>query len=113
MSRKLRSWRWRTAAASSAALVAAFLMFGSFGSKGLPLGTGQRTVTAQASQALAGTAFTLPSSLTRQGTGRLTDNPALPSAAEAASRIAAGEAHKAKVAGWYPARSNGLPANDP
>src|SRR5438067_12296541 len=113
MSRKLRSWRWRTAAASSVALVAAFVMFGSFGSKQLPLGTGQRTLNAQASQALAGTAFTLPSSQAQQSSGRISDNPALPSAAEAANRVAAGQAHKDRMAAAMQGRATGLRAGDP
>jgi hypothetical protein len=48
MTRKDRSWRVRAAAAACAAVVGAFIIFGSIGPRGGPLGTGERTVTAQA-----------------------------------------------------------------
>src|SRR5437764_7036271 len=94
-----RAWRWRIAHAFGSILVIGLLMLGSVGSKGVPLGIGQRSVMAQADQTLAGTQFTLPVGI--GGPATSTSAPPTPSAAQVAAR----EAYLQRSAAMWAARS--------
>jgi hypothetical protein len=87
-------------------------MFGPFGPKGGPLGTGQRTVTAQASGMVTGSAVNLPAQAV---SGERLNDPqkqALPGGPPASRLAAIEEREELNEAGWA-ARARALPAVDP
>ena len=107
MGRKQRSWRVKAAMLVGGAAVAAALMFGSFGEKGGPLGTGQQRVTAQPSGTFEGQTATLqPANI---GPIVETAAPVPPTAAQ----MAAFQQHQRNARAGMNARVAALPASDP
>jgi hypothetical protein len=88
-------------------MIGGYVIFGSFGSKGGPLGTGQRAVTAQASLVLQGTQLTLTPG--KGGEGQFSATPPPPPSAEFLKGIEAREELNER---GMEARAQALPASD-
>ena len=101
-------WSWRRRVVGVAAVVlAGYVIFGSFGTENGPLGTGQRSVTAQASQSWVMKTTTIPAE--PGGPVMSLASPVSPSKAQ----VATAEAQMAKAAGAMAARIAALPPSNP